>query len=457
MTRRAKQRVGRVLKDKWRLEKLLGVGGTAAVYLAKHRNGQKVAVKMLHPELTEDEELRTRFLREGYVANKVAHPGALAVLDDDVDEDGAVFLVMELLDGETLDARWKRNNRIMNPAEVMLIASQVLDVLEAAAEKGITHRDIKPENLFITKEGQVKVLDFGIARLRESLGRIRLTQTGTALGTPAFMAPEQARGRSELIDGQTDLWGLGATMFTLMSGRLVHEAETGNEQLLAAMMRPARSLMTVAPNVPHAVMAVVDKSLMFEKKDRFPDAASMRAAARAAFGQITGAPMESAARVAPPSVTGVSTTGMGSVPPSMDWGATTREPQMIPPARRALLTIRERWISVLAISVGTVAVLLLGVSYAVARHSGSDVTVNGKAAGTNGSATMPSPSASVSAAVATSPSTVSSAIPSAVTTGTAALVVTVDASASAVPIKPKSTWKPPVVSNDNDDPGPIRK
>src|SRR5512140_2085605 len=214
-TRRAKARVGRVLKDKWKLEKLLGVGGTAAVYLARHRNGQRVAVKMLHADFSEEADLRQRFVREGYIANKVQHPAALAVMDDDVDDEGSAFLVMELLEGETVEARWKRHERKLPPSEVLVIAAQTLDVLEAAHAVNVVHRDIKPENLFLTREGKLKVLDFGIARLRESMSRIQVTQTGVAVGTPAYMAPEQARGRNELVDGRTDLWGLGATMYTL--------------------------------------------------------------------------------------------------------------------------------------------------------------------------------------------------------------------------------------------------
>jgi serine/threonine-protein kinase len=300
LTKRAKARLGRVLKDKWRLEKLLGVGGTAAVYEARHRNGQKVAVKFLHAEMSEDADMRTRFLREGYVANKIGHPGALAILDDDLDEDdGSVFLVMELLEGETLNERWKRSNKILQPAEVLLFAAQVLEILGFAHKQGIVHRDIKPENLFLTNDGQLKVLDFGIARMRDSMSRIRLTQTGTAMGTPAFMSPEQARGRSELICPKTDLWAVGATMFTLLSGHIVHEAGTGNEQLLAAMMRPARSLAAVAPAMPKAVVAAVDRALQFEKDARFGSAEEMEIAVRAAFIEITGHPLESAARILP--------------------------------------------------------------------------------------------------------------------------------------------------------------
>src|SRR5260221_9227070 len=109
---RAKARVGMVLDGKWHLDSVLGIGGMATVYAATHRNQKRVAIKMLHPEVSIDKQVTTRFTREGYVANTVGHPGAVSVLDDDVAEDGAVFLVMELLEGETLDTRWEKAGRL---------------------------------------------------------------------------------------------------------------------------------------------------------------------------------------------------------------------------------------------------------------------------------------------------------------------------------------------------------
>src|SRR3954447_11686335 len=119
---RAQTRVRIVLKDKWRLDSLLGVGGMAAVYAATHRNQKRVAVKVLLPELSNDEDVRTRFLREGYAANTIGHPGAVSVLDDDVAEDGAAFLVMELLEGETVEARWERKMNQLPLVEALAIA-----------------------------------------------------------------------------------------------------------------------------------------------------------------------------------------------------------------------------------------------------------------------------------------------------------------------------------------------
>ncbi len=271
---RARGRVGQTLHGKYRLERLLGVGGMAAVYAGVHRNGRPVAVKLLHPELTLNEGIRERFLREGQVANAVEHPGAVAVLDDDVTEDGSAFLVMELLDGVTVESLNERNR--LPIGAVCSIGLQALEVLEAAHARGVVHRDIKPANLFATREGAVKILDFGIARLREP-GATSGTQTGLMLGTPAFMAPEQAIGRMSQIDARTDLWALGATLFTLVSGRPVHEAESVQEALVKAATEPARSLRSVAPKAPSWLVSVVDRALSFEQSARFATAHEMRA------------------------------------------------------------------------------------------------------------------------------------------------------------------------------------
>lgn len=272
-------RVGTVLLGKYLIERVLGMGGMAVVYGATHRNRQPFAIKMLHREMSVDSEIRNRFLREGYVANSVQHRGAVKVLDDDVAEDGSAFLVMELLDGDTVETTWTKHGRRLPPQIVLAIAHQLLDVLATAHARSIVHRDIKPANLFLTREGVVKVLDFGIARLREATSS-HATQTGALLGTPAFMAPEQALGRSKEIDGQTDLWAVGATMFSLLTGELVHEGDNPQVLMVQAATRPARSLATVMPEASLAVVALVDRALAFEKGQRWASAESMRDAVR---------------------------------------------------------------------------------------------------------------------------------------------------------------------------------
>lgn len=283
---RAQARIGSVIKDKWQLDSLLGVGGMACVYAATHRNKKRAAIKMLHRELSSDTEIRERFLREGYLANSVGHRGAVAVDDDDVAEDGSAFIVMELLDGETLDQRWRRSGNRLPLDEVLAACDQVLETLAAAHDKGVVHRDLKPENLLLTRDGVMKLLDFGIGRVKELKGIVATTLSGAAMGTPAFMAPEQARGRWQEVDERTDLWALGATVFTLLSGEHVHEGDTVNEVLAQACRRPARSLRQLRPDLPAAAVALVDKALAFSKSERFADARAMQAEVRAVYATV---------------------------------------------------------------------------------------------------------------------------------------------------------------------------
>lgn len=279
VSERAEARVGVILKGKWRLDSVIGIGGMATVYAATHRNRSRVAIKMLHPEVAVSQDVTSRFLREGYVGNQVVHTGTVKVLDDDITEDGAPFLVMELLEGESLGARLDRDGSL-HPFEVALLADQLLDVLAAAHAAHIVHRDLKPDNVFLTLEGRVKVLDFGIARLRSLAESSASTQAGSLLGTPAFMAPEQALGRWKEVDERTDIWAIGATLFNLLTGRFVHEAETVQEQLVLAATSKAPPLQQHAPQAPAWLCSVVDRALAFGRDVRFPDARSMQAALR---------------------------------------------------------------------------------------------------------------------------------------------------------------------------------
>jgi eukaryotic-like serine/threonine-protein kinase len=277
----AARRVGTLLCDKWRIGRILGSGGMSVVHQGVHRNGKRVAIKVLHPDLAMRPRARRRFLREGYIANRVAHPGAVSVIDDGIADDGTVFLVMELLEGETIGQQLRRNTAAHSMEQVLAVADAVLDVLACAHDRGIVHRDVKPDNIFVTGDGQIKLLDFGIASLRElaALGP-DTTGTGLALGTPAFMAPEQARGRPDAVDRRTDLWALGATMFTLLMQRHVHQGQSRNESLILSATRPAPLLRELVQQQDYGIAEVVDRALAFAKDDRWPDAQSMQRALR---------------------------------------------------------------------------------------------------------------------------------------------------------------------------------
>jgi eukaryotic-like serine/threonine-protein kinase len=287
---RAKERVGTVLRGKYRVDAVLGIGGMAVVYVVTHRNQKRFALKILHPELSTRTDIRQRFLREGYAANSLDHPGAVAIMDDDVAEDGAAFLVMELLLGASIETLAERLHR-MAPEQVLAIAHQALDTLAVAHSKAIVHRDIKPANLFLQPDGTLKVLDFGIARVKDATTGSSATSTGTMLGTPAYMAPEQAMGSSSEIDGLTDVWAVGATMFTLLSHRLVHEAETATHLLIKAATQAPRSLAAVCPEVSPRIVELVDRAIAFEKVNRWPSAAAMRDAISRLYLELYDTPV----------------------------------------------------------------------------------------------------------------------------------------------------------------------
>ena len=276
------ERVGQVVGDRWMLDRVLGAGGMAAVYAAHDSAGRVAAVKILHPEMSVRRDVRERFLREGVAASRIDHPGVVAVYERGTREDDGAFLVMELLEGETLGERLQRHGTLPVP-QVLDVMNQVLDVLAVAHDRGIVHRDLKPDNLFITNGESVKVLDFGLARLLDAVPGDFKTRTGAALGTFPYMAPEQALGRRAEIDGRVDLFSLGATAFRILAQRKVHEADSDAELLMAMASKAAPPLRVVAPHVPDPVARVVDVSLAFAKEARYPDARTMQIDVRAAM------------------------------------------------------------------------------------------------------------------------------------------------------------------------------
>jgi serine/threonine-protein kinase len=409
---RAEARVGTELKAKYRIERVLGVGGMAAVFLATHRNGNRVALKVLHPELAFEPEIRHRFLREGYVANKVGHAGAVRVLDDDTAEDGAVFLVMELLEGETLDARIDREGGRLSPAETARIGVELLDVLAAAHDQGIVHRDLKPDNVFITTDGSAKILDFGIARLVDPTRSATMTRTGRAFGTPAYMPPEQALGKAREIDARTDLWSVGATLFTALTGELVHVAETVEELVVMSGSRPARGIQTAAPGTPRALAAVIDRALSFSKSDRFDDARAMRAALEAARAGLPEVPLH-------PVTSAVASLAPGSAGPTVAGVADASSSRSSSLENDATLPLRPKGAAKVSVVVGLVTGVLVGLAVALALLWPKSAPTTALQPETSASSVLakpapplPAPSAEVSVQVApASPETPATATP----------------------------------------------
>ena len=282
--------MGQTLNGKWKVDCLLDVGGMGSVYAATHRNGRRAALKVLHTRFARDPEVRKRFLREGYVANKIDHPSAVAILDDDIAEDGSPYLVMELLEGESLAGWLQRVGGKLPVIEVLAVAGQVLEVLAVAHAHGIIHRDLKPANIFVTKTGHAKLLDFGLARIRDGALSLIPTAQGVVMGTAGYMAPEQARGNADQVDARSDLFAVGAVVFRAISGCRVHERQTAFDMTVAAMKEQVPSVLTVVPDAGPLLVAAVDKALAFDKGDRWQNAGAMFEALRAAYEEVRQGP-----------------------------------------------------------------------------------------------------------------------------------------------------------------------
>lgn len=272
--RRAPQ-VGDLLDGMWRLEAILGRGGSALVFAATHLDGRRAAVKVLHEDLCWDPNIVARFLGDGRIARLVRHPGVVIPLHEGATESGIPFLVVERLDGRTLEERIETRGPL-SLDEATAMTRALLDVLAATHERAIIHRDVKPENVFLTRGGRLKLIDFGIARPPAAMAMER-TVEWTVMGTPAFMSPEQARGIWREIDARSDLWAVGATFFRAVTGRLLRNHATVMQDLVHAM-RPLEPMSMLAPELPEPLRWWLDRALAFERQDRFATAWEMSAA-----------------------------------------------------------------------------------------------------------------------------------------------------------------------------------
>ncbi len=274
----------RIIGGKYRLGKLLGRGGMGEVYEAHHAGtGRRVAVKLLKvggADAEQSRELVTRFQREARATGALDSPHIVEVLDAGEDaETGEPFMVMEFLGGEDVTQLLRRMGPL--PVQVALkICAQACLGLAKAHEAGIVHRDIKPGNIFLSNldrgERVAKVLDFGIARTKNAGEDTELTRTGSMVGSPHYMSPEQARGLKN-IDARADIWSMGVVLFRLLSDRTPHEQGDGGlgELLITICCAPPPSVQSVAPWVPPEVATVVDKALQLDREQRFENAKAM--------------------------------------------------------------------------------------------------------------------------------------------------------------------------------------
>jgi serine/threonine protein kinase len=273
-------REGDVIAGKYRIERLLGVGGMGVVVAARHEQlDQLVAIKFVRDDALDNDEAVERFLREARSAARLKSEHVARVLDVGRLDTGAPYMVMEFLDGHDLSQALTRDG----PMAVDVAASLMMQVCEAVAEAhaaGIVHRDLKPENLFLTRTvggtPKMKVLDFGVSK-SSRVGdnpQAKLTRTRTMLGSPLYMAPEQMRSSRD-VDSRGDVWALGVVLFELLTGRSPFEAETMPELCLKIVSEPPLSLAQLRPAVPPSLVEVVERCLQKEKEKRFANAAEL--------------------------------------------------------------------------------------------------------------------------------------------------------------------------------------
>src|SRR5712692_9382865 len=258
----------------YRITARLGEGGMGAVYRARDtRLGRDVAIKVLTAVTLSDRERLQRFEQEARATGMLNHPNLLTIFDVGSTE-GTPYLVSELLEGETLRDRLDRGS--IPPRKAVDIALQVAHGLAAAHEKGIVHRDLKPENIYITKEGRVKILDFGIAKLSPTAGKdgptfqMAATEPGIVLGTVGYMSPEQVRG--ELVDRRSDIFAFGAILYEMLTGARAFKRDSAIETLGAIIKEDPKELTELNPNVPPPLERLVRRCLEKDRDQRFQSA-----------------------------------------------------------------------------------------------------------------------------------------------------------------------------------------
>ncbi len=296
--------IGRTIAHRYKIHGLLGEGGMGAVYEAEHLSiGRRVALKRLHPELAVDAHAVHRFQREARAAGSTGHENIVDILDLGFAEDGAPYLVMELLEGESLADRLRRQTKL-SPERAAVIAGQVLAALEAVHGQGVIHRDLKPDNVFLTRRSGrrdfVKVLDFGVSKVATTPEATKLTRTGMMVGTPHYMSPEQARGMRDL-DHRVDLYAVGVILYECLSGQLPFRGTNYHALLQAILTGDAPPLQALVPTIPQPLAAVVHRALGRDRDERFADARTMWAAL-VPFGALPPPPLEHPASELPPAL-----------------------------------------------------------------------------------------------------------------------------------------------------------
>ncbi len=277
---------GAVLGGRYQVVRRIGKGGMGAVYELRHRDlGRRFALKTMWSDLAEHPEALGRFRREAEIIAKLRHPHIVEIVDWDVLDDGSPCMVMEYLDGETLAQRLKRDGRLAWHV-LARISDQVLSALSLAHHADVVHRDLTPWNIFLAADdaGEIraKLLDFGISKIRSA--RTLSTNDESVLGTPAYMSPEQAEGKHEIVGPATDVWAMGAILFKMATGKDAFSASSVPSTLYRICYGEPESLIEHRPDAPAAFVELVGRALSRDPDRRVTDADRLREGLRTALG-----------------------------------------------------------------------------------------------------------------------------------------------------------------------------
>jgi len=371
---------GTVIDGKYRIESLLGEGGMGAVYRAVQVSIERqVAVKVLHASLAHSPEVIRRFHREARAAGSIGSDYICEVTDLGEIETGAPYLVMPLLQGASL-AQVIHDDGPIAVVRGTDIIGQTLVGLTAAHSRGIVHRDLKPDNIYITRVGDrsdfVKILDFGISKMLHQSADGGLTSTGTVLGTPYYMAPEQARGQKDL-DNRVDVYAAGVILYEMLTGEIPFRGDNYNEIMLKVIFEPFPTPRQLNEKIPASVEAVILKAMSRDMVDRYPSTEAMRNALRNAMIATGASPtrglteQHTAVSGDAPFVAQSFSTPAGRTKKISEDNIETISAELLPSTRRSMEVLKKRPAILIAAAVAIIALFII-LAVAFSGNTGAD-------------------------------------------------------------------------------------